>query len=145
MYTLSVLSELLCYVGRTHSSSGPECGWFTAEPGTSLFLRLLLPQVLKDCELVSSECGGTVSTHSLLMALHSPLLASLLGEHSGTLALSLPLPLPASGASYKAKGWGRGSLIRRSRMQLSSWAYPGMGFRRVLELPERRIKNCLMV
>lgn len=84
-------------MGRTHCSSGPECGWFTAEPGTSLFLPflLLLLQVLKDCELVSSDGVGTVSTHCLLLSLHSPLLASLLGLHRGMQALSLPLPLPA--------------------------------------------------
>ena len=35
-----------------------------------------------DCVLVSSSCGGQVSTHSLLLSLHSPLLATLLREHT---------------------------------------------------------------
>ena len=50
--------------------------------------RLL--QGREDCVLVSS-CGGRVGVQSLLLALHSPLLASLLGE--GERGVSLPLPL----------------------------------------------------
>ena len=52
----------------------------------------------KDCVLVSSECGGRVSSYSLLLSLHSPFLASLLeelGEGRVTQGITLPLTLPA--------------------------------------------------
>ena len=52
----------------------------------------LVLQGAKDCVLVSS-CGGRLGIQSLLLALHSPLLASLLGQGEG--GISLPLPLPA--------------------------------------------------
>ena len=54
----------------------------------------LVQQGLSDCTLVSSLCGGRVSTHRLLLAIHSPLLAGLLrnvGE--GVVGLTLPLPI----------------------------------------------------
>ena len=50
----------------------------------------------RECLLVSSECGGRVRTHSLLLSLHSPLLAPLLGElgeQAAIQAISLPLTL----------------------------------------------------
>ena len=46
-----------------------------------------------DTVLVSSLCGGQVPTHSLLLALHSPLLARLLIE-AGTDMHGLTLPFP---------------------------------------------------
>ena len=53
-----------------------------------------------DCLLVSSQCGGWVASHSLLLALHSPLLARILGQlgqvgqvGQGAAGLTLPLPL----------------------------------------------------
>ena len=47
-----------------------------------------------DCTLVSSLTGGQVATHRLLLAMHSPLLARLLGEvGEGGVAITLPLPL----------------------------------------------------
>ena len=59
-----------------------------------------------DCVLVSSQCGGQVACHSLLVSLHSPLLAELLeegdspwglplGEGGQVQGLTLPLTLPA--------------------------------------------------
>ena len=54
----------------------------------------LIQQGVTDCLLVSSQCGGQVSTNSLLLALHSPLLAELLGQvGEGVLGITLPLPL----------------------------------------------------
>ena len=53
------------------------------------FLRLLQDHP-RDCTLVS-PCGGRVTLHSLLLTLHSPLLASLM--EGGRQAISLPLPL----------------------------------------------------
>ena len=52
----------------------------------------LVLQGAKDCVLVSS-CGGRLGIQSLLLALHSPLLATLLGQGEG--GVSLPLPLHA--------------------------------------------------
>ena len=54
----------------------------------------LIQRSLPDCLLVSSQCGGHVSTHSLLLALHSPLMAGLLEQvEEGVLGVTLPLPL----------------------------------------------------
>ena len=53
-------------------------------------LTSLVLEDREDCVLVSS-CGGRVGVQSLLLALHSPLLASLLGQ--GERGVSLPLPL----------------------------------------------------
>ena len=47
-----------------------------------------------DSSLVSSQCGGRVDTYSLLLAIHSPLLAELLVQvGDGVVGITLPLPL----------------------------------------------------
>ena len=58
-------------------------------PLTRCVMSLLRSQ-RQDTELVSSLCGGRVVTHSLLLALHSPLLARLLETGAGTHGLTLP-------------------------------------------------------
>ena len=66
-------------------------------PATALHaqsLVSLLQRGVPDSSLVSSLCGGRVSTHSLLLAIHSPLLAGLLGQvGEGRVGITLPLPL----------------------------------------------------
>ena len=78
--------------------------WGASAP---LHARTIVSQIqlgLPDCLLVSTQCGGQVSSHSLLLALHSPLLAGLLQEAAGrskgagllsqgAVGLTLPLPL----------------------------------------------------
>ena len=61
---------------------------------------------LMDAVLVSSLCGGQVPTHSLLLALHSPLLARLLAEAGpGTQALTIPFNLQViSGLVHMMQG-----------------------------------------
>ena len=68
--------------------------WSAAAPLHAQSLVSLVQQGLSDCTLVSSLCGGRVSTHRLLLAIHSPLLAGLLGNvGDGVVGLTLPLPL----------------------------------------------------
>ena len=66
-------------------------------PATALHAQSLASLVRRgvpDSSLVSSQCGGHVSTYSLLLAIHSPLLAGLLGEvGDGVVGITLPLPL----------------------------------------------------
>ena len=81
--------------------------WGTNAPLHAKKIVSLIQLGLPDCTLVSSKCGGQVSCHSLLLALHSPLLAELL-QHAGgrkkeaglmgqviqgEVGLTLPLPL----------------------------------------------------
>ena len=78
--------------------------WGAGAPLHARSIVSLIQLGLPDCTLVSSQCGGQVSCHSLLLALHSSLLAGLLQEAEGrrpeagllgqgAVGLTLPLPL----------------------------------------------------
>ena len=75
----------------------------------------------RDCMLVSSECGGRVTTHSLLLSLHSPLLAVLLGElgeHAAIQGITLPLTLPQiRGLVSLLQGEGMGKGVTEQEVQ----------------------------
>ena len=75
----------------------------------------------RDCMLVSSECGGRVTTHSLLLSLHSPLLAALLGElgeHAAIQGITLPLTLPEiRGLVSLLQGEGMGKGVTEQEVQ----------------------------
>ena len=70
--------------------------WVKPTPGQA---RSVVSQLQRqgggDCVLVSSQCGGKVTCHSLLLSLHSPFLAELLEEGGQVQGLTLPLTLPA--------------------------------------------------
>ena len=69
--------------------------WVATKALHTQSLVSLIQQCLTACLLVSSLCGGQVSTHSLLLALNSPLLAGLLGQvGQEVVGVTLPLPLP---------------------------------------------------
>ena len=55
---------------------------------------LIERQGKSDCVLVSSVCGGQVASHTLLLSLHSPLLATFFREHTWWQGVTLPLALP---------------------------------------------------
>ena len=81
--------------------------WGAGAPIHAQKIVSLIKLGLPDCILVSSQCEGQVSSHSLLLALHSPLLAGLLQDaggrrkkagllgqvSQGEVGLTLPLPL----------------------------------------------------
>ena len=68
-------------------------------------LLSLLGHGPKDLLLVG-DCGGRVKVHSHLLALHSPLAASLLDEMGGGegSAISLPLPLASLTSLIRIQG-----------------------------------------
>ena len=68
--------------------------WAALSPGQAECVVSLVQGHSPDTTLVSSLCGGQVSSHSLLLALHSPLLAKLLSERGpGPQAVTLPFTL----------------------------------------------------
>ena len=68
--------------------------WVAPSGPQAQYVVSLVREQQRDTVLVSSLCGGHVPTHSLLLALHSPLLARLLAEDgTGMHALTLPFTL----------------------------------------------------
>ena len=59
---------------------------------------LLNCELSKELTLISIECGGRVVANSLLVALHSPLVAEMLFDAGLKTSISLPFPLSSISA-----------------------------------------------